>query len=221
MVALDELSKRNQASWHVEAFTAVQPAPTGVELKPGQPSPLARRHFWPAASDVGGRFQSPRRFVPIALIAAAVLTAAGLALVEGIHSPQRIGQGTPSPTPRTATPAAASSPSTTLPGTTLPATALPAAARSNAASGLVLEALSPGTGSAGQQITLSGSGFVGANGYIAATFDGVVVPTRCPTEQTCLVTAPAGGSGEATVRLRTSAGESNALVFHFEPSHVP
>jgi hypothetical protein len=46
------------------------------------------------------------------------------------------------------------------------------------------------------------------------------VPTRCPTEQTCIVTIPAGGSGEATVRLRTSAGESNPLVFRFEPSHV-
>jgi hypothetical protein len=46
------------------------------------------------------------------------------------------------------------------------------------------------------------------------------VPTRCPTEQTCIVTIPAGHSGEATVRLRTSAGESNPLVFRFEPSHV-
>jgi hypothetical protein len=220
MVALDELSKRNQASWHVEAFTSVHPAPTGAGPEPGQPSLSARRLLGTAAADVGGRFQSPRRFVPITLIVVAVLIAAGLALAEGIHSPQVIRQGTPqSPKPRTTSPAAASNPSTTLPGTTLPGTAGHSAPRSNATSGLVLESLSPGVGSAGQRITLSGSGFIGANGYIAATFDGVVAPTRCPTEQTCFVTTPAG-SGEATVRLRTSAGESNSLIFHFEPSHV-
>ena len=220
MVALDELSKRNQASWHVEAFTPAPPAPTSAVPKSGQPSPWARRHLWPVAADAGGRFQSPRRFVPITLIVVAVLTAAALALADGIHSPQAVRQGTPrSPEPRTTSPVAASNPSTTLPGTTLPGTTLPSAPRSNATSGLVLQALSPGIGSPGQQITLSGSGFMGANGYIAATFDGAVVPTRCPTEQTCFVTIPAG-SGEATVRLRTSAGESNSLVFHFESSRV-
>jgi hypothetical protein len=154
--------------------------------------------------------------VPITLVIVAVLAAAGLALAEGIHSPRVIRQGTPhSSNPRGTPTRTASTPSTTLPGTTMPSVS-----PRHATSGLVLEALSPGVGRAGQQITLSGSGFVGANGYIAATFDGVVVPTRCPTEQTCFATTPAGGSGEATVRLRTSAGESNPLVFRFEPSHV-
>src|SRR5580700_5306261 len=126
MVALDELSKRNQASWHVEAFTPVPPAPTGVGPKPDEPSPLARRHLWPSASDDGGRFfQSPRRFAPIALIAAAVLTAAGLAIAESTHSPQLIPQGAPnSPNPRSSAPGAAVSSSTTLPGTTFPATTI-------------------------------------------------------------------------------------------------
>jgi hypothetical protein len=150
-----------------------------------------------------------------------VLTAAGLAIAESTHSPQLIPQGAPnSPNPGSTAPRAAASSSTTLPATTFPATTLPSAPRSNATSGLVLSALSPGSGTAVQQITLSGSGFIGVNGYIAATFDGVVVPTRCPTEQTCLVTTPASGSGEATVRLRTSTGESNSLLFHYESSHV-
>lgn len=216
MDALDELSKRNQANWHGEALAPVPPALTSVALTPAEPSPPVRGHFWSAAGGDGGWFRTPRRFVPITLMIAAVLTAAGLALAESIHSPQVIRQGTSHPPNPTSTSApAASSSSTTLPATTTPSAPPP-----KATSGLVLEALSPGAGSAGQQITLSGSGFIGAHGYIAATFDGVVVPTRCPTEQTCIVTIPAGGSGEATVRLRTSAGESNPLVFRFEPSHV-
>jgi hypothetical protein len=216
MDALDELSKRNQASWPGEALTPVPPALTSVALTPGQPPQTARGHFWGAAGGDGGFFQTPRRFVPITLMVAAVLTAAGLALAESIHSPQVIRQGTPhSPGPTGTSVPAASSSSTTLPATTTSSTPPP-----NTTSGLVLEALSPGAGSAGQQVTLSGSGFIGAHGYIAATFDGVVVPTRCPSEQTCIVTIPAGHSGDATVRLRTSTGESNALVFRFEPSHV-
>jgi hypothetical protein len=215
MDALDELSRRNQANWHGEALTPV-PVLTSVASTPGQPSPPARGHFWHAAGGDGGWFQTPRRFVPITLMIAAALTAGGLALAETIHSPQVVRQGVSRPpNPSSTSAPAAPSSSTTLPATTTSSTPPP-----KATSGLVLEALAPGVGSAGQQVTLSGSGFIGAHGYIAATFDGVVVPTRCPSAQTCIVTIPAGHSGEATVRLRTSTGESNALVFRFEPSHV-
>jgi hypothetical protein len=216
MVALDELSRRNQTNWHGGSLTSVYPAPSGVGLQPDLPPASTRGRPFRPAVERGGRFQTSRRVVPIALMIAAVLTAGGLALAEGIHSPQQLRQGTPRPPSQGTAPApAVSSTSTTISATTVSSAPPP-----NANSGLVLQALSPGVGSAGQQITLSGSGFIGTDGYIAATFDGVVVPTRCPTEQTCFVTTPARGSGEATVRLRTSAGESNSLVFRFESSHV-
>jgi hypothetical protein len=216
MEALDELSRRNQANWQGYAPTPLHPELTAVGLQPDQSRLSVGPHLFRPAVDTGGRFQTPRRLVPIALTVVAVLTAVGLAVAESIHSPQAVRQGSPHASSPGTTPApAASSPSTTLPATTV--ASVPPAKTS---SGLVLEALSPGAGSAGQQVTLSGSGFIGAHGYIAATFDGVVVPTRCPTEQTCFATTPARGSGEATVRLRTSAGESNPLVFRFESSHV-
>jgi hypothetical protein len=216
MVALDDLSKRNQPGWHGEAPISVLPVVSGVGMNVDHPPPSTRRRLSSAAIEVRARFRTPGRLVPIALIVAAVLTAAGLALAESIHSPEVDRQGSSGGSTPGATPApAASSSSTTSPATTVPSTP-----RRTAIPGLVLASLSPGIGSAGQQITLSGSGFIGAGGYIAATFDGVVVPTRCPSEQTCLVTTPARGSGEVTVRLRTSAGESNPLVFRIEPSRV-
>jgi len=80
---------------------------------------------------------------------------------------------------------------------------------------LALAALSPAAASAGASVTISGTGFIGTNGYVAATFNGRVVPTRCPSEERCIATVPAGLSGSVTVRLQTASGRSNGLTFRY------
>ncbi len=82
--------------------------------------------------------------------------------------------------------------------------------------GPVLSSLEPDTGAAGQTLILSGMGITSANGTIVATFDSRPAPTRCPSEQRCLVTVPAGLKGSVNVRLQTESGRSNALTFHYE-----
>ncbi|MCU1489613.1 MAG: hypothetical protein JWM85_1018 [Acidimicrobiaceae bacterium] len=79
----------------------------------------------------------------------------------------------------------------------------------------VLSSLTPDVASAGQSVTLYGSNFSSSNGVIIATFDGRAAPTRCPTEQKCVITVPPGLSGTVTVRLRTATGTSNGLSFRY------
>jgi hypothetical protein len=74
--------------------------------------------------------------------------------------------------------------------------------------------LTPATGSAGQTLTVSGSGFLSANGSIVATFGSQTTQTSCPTSDQCFVTVPPG-SNTAVVRITTESGVSNPLTFHY------
>jgi len=74
--------------------------------------------------------------------------------------------------------------------------------------------LTPAVGSAGETVTVSGSGFLSANGSIVATFGSQIAPTSCPTENQCFVTVPPG-SNSAVVRIRTESGTSNPLTFRY------
>ena len=52
---------------------------------------------------------------------------------------------------------------------------------------------------------------------MVVTFDAKPTTTRCPSEQQCVVTVPPppAGATSAEVRVRTSAGTSNALTFRY------
>jgi len=81
---------------------------------------------------------------------------------------------------------------------------------------LVISSLEPATGSSGAQVTIIGSHLFGPGGYLAATFNGSPVPTRCPSESECTAVAPPASPGHtATVRVETHIGISNGLTFHY------
>jgi hypothetical protein len=82
--------------------------------------------------------------------------------------------------------------------------------------------MAPAAGSAGQSLTLTGTGFFSAGGHIEVTFGGTAAPTVCPTRSTCIVTVPApgpsggpstGGPQTVPVVIRTDSGTSNSLAF--------
>lgn len=99
------------------------------------------------------------------------------------------------------------SPTTAPAATTAPATL---------AAGPVMSAIEPPAGDAGQSVTIVGSGFFSTTGEVFATFEGHVVPTRCPTEQRCIATVPNSGRGEtAEVQIHAAGSASNSLTFTY------
>ena len=82
--------------------------------------------------------------------------------------------------------------------------------------GPTITALDPSTGSAGQSVTIEGSGLFSADGQVAAYFNGQVVPTTCPSQTSCTATVPAGAPGPETVTVSTDAGTSNGLTFTYQ-----
>ncbi len=78
-----------------------------------------------------------------------------------------------------------------------------------------ISSLSPSSGSAGQTITVAGANFLSNNGQILATFNGQVATTSCPTQNTCIVTAPSSTVASAQVVITTSSGPSNAVTFTY------
>jgi len=82
--------------------------------------------------------------------------------------------------------------------------------------GPVITALVPSFGSAGQTITIDGSGLFSADGHVVARFNGQVAPTACPSGNSCTATVPAGSSGSATVTVSTDSGTSNGLTFTYQ-----
>jgi hypothetical protein len=152
----------------------------------------------------------PLRIAVFTLAGVVVASLGGLAaahLRPGILPPAGRG-GTASPSKST---------SSSRPQSSAPTTSTTLAVGSGSGAP-VLASLAPSTGHPGQQITILGSGFFSTNGTIVVTFGGVVVPTRCPTEQRCVVTVPPPprGATSVAVQLRTSTGTSNARTFSYD-----
>lgn len=77
--------------------------------------------------------------------------------------------------------------------------------------------LTPVTGGPGTPVTVTGSGFLSADGSIVAHVDGQVAPTSCPDQTTCTVTVPSlpGGPGTVPVTVTTDAGTSAPASFSY------
>lgn len=77
--------------------------------------------------------------------------------------------------------------------------------------------LSPAAGGPGTPVTVTGSGFLSADGSIVAHVDGQVAPTSCPDQTTCTVTVPSlpGGTGTVPVTVTTDSGTSAPASFSF------
>ena len=144
---------------------------------------------------------SERRLLAAVLILAALVVVSGIALAVSVIR----GSGRPSPTAAPATQPRRAGVSTT--------TAAPPA------SGALphISSLSPASGSAGQTITVTGSGFLSSNGLIVAAFNGRVTTTSCPSQDMCTVTVPPppAGATSAQVTITTASGTSNAVGFSY------
>jgi hypothetical protein len=95
-------------------------------------------------------------------------------------------------------------------------TTVPSSGTSSGGARPVIASLDPASGVPGTTVTITGSGLFSANGYVAVTFGAAVAPTRCPSEEKCLVTVPAGKAGSTeSVRVTTQSGQSNVVTFHY------
>ena len=80
-----------------------------------------------------------------------------------------------------------------------------------------LSSLSPSMGGFGQQVTVSGTDFMSADGEIVAHFGGQAAATSCPSQTMCLVTVPplSGSPRFVPVTITTGAGTSRTLTFDY------
>lgn len=117
-----------------------------------------------------------------------------------------------SPTTPTTTAAAASVP--TPPPTSGTATTVPSPPPTPGGPP-VLASLQPSSGTAGQSVVVSGSGFLSPSGRIGATVGGQTASVSCPDQTTCTVTIPSQAATAATapVVIVTDGGSSNPLTF--------
>lgn len=83
--------------------------------------------------------------------------------------------------------------------------------------GPAIVSLSPVTGGPGTPLTVTGSGFLSADGTIVAEVDGRAAPTSCADQTTCTVTVPSlpGASGSVPVTVSTAAGTSAPASFTY------
>jgi hypothetical protein len=164
----------------------------------------------------------PGRMRGAGLIAAVMLVlAAGGVIVNasfrhpasphaGRTTSRRAGANTTTVPPRTEPLSSTTTTSTTsTTSTTVPTSALGIGT-------IALAAVSPDSATAGASVTFFGTGFVASSGYLVATFNGRLAPTRCSNEERCVVTVPAGLSGSVTVRLQSASAKSNALLFRYD-----
>lgn len=135
------------------------------------------------------------------LLAASLGGLAALHLVPGLLS----SVGSPRPTARRGS-------STTSPARHATSSTVPPGA------GPFLTSIAPASGGVGTTVTLRGVRLFSSDQVIQVTFGSVPGPVHCPTRELCVATAPqpSGGASAVPVRLRTDAGRSNPLTFHYD-----
>jgi len=95
-------------------------------------------------------------------------------------------------------------------------TTLPAGGGSSGGASPVIASVRPASGTSGESVTLTGTGFFSSDGNVSVTFGAAPAGVHCPTESRCLVTVPAGKPGStASVRMTTQSGQSNTVTFHY------
>jgi hypothetical protein len=161
--------------------------------------PDRRPSVRPPAGRVPRRQRAPRWMVfavPVLVAIVAVIVVASVSSNHGAIPPPPPSHPTTTSTSTTTT---STSTTTTLPiKSTVP----------------VLSALSPSSGTAGGELTISGSGFQSSDGRIIVRFNGAGTLTSCPSVNECVARIPAG-TGTAQVDVVTAAGKSNVLTFTY------
>ncbi len=84
----------------------------------------------------------------------------------------------------------------------------------------MLSAISPSVGQQGQTVAIQGTGLMSTDGLIVVLFGPEEASTSCPSQLGCVVTVPPPPPGQPSVpvQVKTAAGVSNALTFHYSPA---
>ncbi len=198
------------------------PNRTSSELGPAARAPQGgARQPWTrsATNRLAGAFARPRGAMVggvAALVAALTVLAVVASAGPGGHAAHRHAAGATRTTISAPTQSSqpAPSPSTSSPTTT----ASPAAPSPGGAP--VLSAISPSVGQQGQTIAIQGTGLMSADGLIVVLFGPEEASTSCPSQLGCVVTVPPPPPGQPSVpvQVKTAAGVSNALTFHYTPA---
>ncbi len=162
-----------------------------------------------------------RRLFASVLVTAALVVVAALALAFVLGAHHNVvttlhSAGTAVPSGHTTSPKQGpSDPERTRPKAARSRASVPGMATTGPAP--LLSSLSPSTGGSGQQVTVSGTDFLSADGEIVAHFGGQSAATSCPSQTLCLVTVPLlpGSPRSVPVSITTDAGTSATLDFHY------
>ena len=178
------------------------------------------------ASENTGVVPSPedrreRRLFASVLVTAALVVAAAHALAFVLGAHQNVvttlhSTGTDVPPGHATSPKKGpSGPAHAQRRATRSSTSLPSTAITGTAP--FLSSLSPSTGGSGQQVTVSGTDFMSADGEIVAHFGGQAATTSCSSQTLCLVTVPSlpGSPRFVPVTITTEAGTSRTLTFDY------
>ncbi len=157
------------------------------------------------------------------VVAVIVLNARGGSSSSRTHAVARPGTHQPTtslthPTAPAPAPTSPQSVSTIPPGPTAPAAAAaPAPAAATPGAGPELSSMTPGHGTAGQTVVVSGTNLISSDGQVLARFNGEAAGTSCSTPTSCTLTVPAigGARSTVTVTVTTAAGTSNTLTFSY------
>jgi IPT/TIG domain len=162
-----------------------------------------------------------RRLFASVLVTASLVVVAALALAFVLGAHQNVvttlhSAGTTVPSGHTTSPKQGpSGPARARPRATRSRASVPGTATTGTAP--LLSSLSPSTGGSGQQVTVSGTDFLSADGEIVTHFGGQAAATSCPSQTLCLVTVPplSGSPGSVPVSITTEAGTSATLTFDY------
>jgi IPT/TIG domain len=215
-----------------------EPVDAGPRLLPVEPPRLGSRSAGATAAPAPGRHRHAAQLAPDterALRRAVVGVSAALVMVLAALVGSELAGGGPPPAaplahrssvralqPSSTAPVASPTTATTAvpasvpapPPTSGTATTVPAPPPTPGGPP-VLASLQPSSGTAGQSVVVSGSGFLSASGHIGATVGGQTASVSCPDQTTCTVTIPPQVATAATapVVIVTDGGSSNPLTF--------
>ena len=177
-------------------------------VTPGETAPPARPNRW---------------LIGTVAVVAVLVVAAAIALIVSLGGSSAPPSSTAAPPGRATTVPSHSlstGPRSGAAGATTPTTSTPTTSTSTTvavapAGPPVISSLSPASGSAGENVMVSGANFLSTTGEIVATFNGQVAPTSCPAQNTCTVTVPSSNALSAQVVITTAGGASNAETFTY------
>ena len=150
--------------------------------------------------------------------ATSVGTGGSAPAAPAVPAPTR--QVSPVTSPSVTAPLTTTQPAASQPTKTQPIPGRPTPGQPAAGGGPTITGFDPNHGAPGQQVDVTGTGFMSSDGNITAYFGGQSASTSCPTPTTCTVVVPqpppGAAAGAVQVTIVTASGRSNAVTFTYD-----